>query len=143
MSLLLRAGGLEGRPVVTLGGERVAEVKDVVFDSARGRLIGFSLRSPGLFSRTRHDTLPWSTVHRLGPDAVMVAGEDAVRDVDSLVGEGVADDRNVLGNQVLTDTGVEIGTVVDVILDVDRVARASSGTRSRRPVRSPPAAIGY
>src|SRR5205807_6354070 len=32
------------------------------------------------------------------------------------------DDRNVLGNRVLTDTGVEVGAVVDVILDVGRVA---------------------
>jgi uncharacterized protein YrrD len=122
MSVLLRAGTLEGLPVVTLAGERVAEIKDVVFDSGRGRLVGFTLRSPGLFSRARHDTLPWTAVRGLGGDAVMVADEDALGHVDSLAGEGLPDDRDVLGNRVLTDTGVEIGTVVDVILDADRVA---------------------
>ena len=122
MSVLLRASELEGHPIVTLAGERVAEIKDVVFDSAKGRLIGFTLRSPGLFSRTRHDTLPWSKVRSLGRDAVMVADEGALQDLDSLVGEGLPDDRNVLGNQVLTDTGAEVGRVVDVIIEVDRVA---------------------
>jgi hypothetical protein len=62
MSVLLRAGTLEGLPVVALAGERVAEIKDVVFDSGRGRLVGFTLRSPGLFSRARHDALPWTAV---------------------------------------------------------------------------------
>jgi uncharacterized protein YrrD len=122
MSVVLRARALEGHPIVTLAGERVAEIKDVVFDSAKGRLIGFTLRSPGLFSRARHDTLPWSKVRSLGRDAVMVADEGALQDLHSLVGEGVPDDRNVLGNRVLTDTGVDVGEVVDVIIEVDRVA---------------------
>ncbi len=117
MSILLRAGELEGHPVVTLAGERVAEVKDVVFDSARGRLLGFTLRNVGHFSRPRDDTLPWASVAAVGRDAVMIRNEDVLAGPAALGAEGVADDRNVLGNQVLTDTGTRLGTVVEVIIE--------------------------
>jgi uncharacterized protein YrrD len=122
MSVLLRATEIEGRPVVTFAGERVAEVKDVVFDSAKGRLLGFTLRGTGIFSRSRDDTLPWATVGGLGRDAVMIADEGAFQGPASLGAEGVPDDRNVLGNQVLTDTGIDLGKVIDVILEVGRTA---------------------
>jgi len=46
MSVLLRAGELSGRPVVTLSGERLAEVKDVIFDRGRSALTGFTLNNP-------------------------------------------------------------------------------------------------
>jgi uncharacterized protein YrrD len=122
MSVLLRATEIEGRPVVTLAGERVAEVKDVVFDSSRGKLIGFSLRGVGLFSRSRADTLPWARISGLGRDAVMIRDEEALHGMEPLVAEGVPDDRDVLGNQVLTDTGTHLGKVVDVIIEVGPTA---------------------
>jgi len=117
MSVLLRATELEGRPIVTFAGERAAEVKDVVFDSAKGSLLGFTLRSHGLFSRARKDMLPWSKIHSIGRDAVMIRDEDAFGGEDALAADGVPDHRNVIGNQVLTDGGTDVGTVVDVIIE--------------------------
>jgi uncharacterized protein YrrD len=117
MSVLMRATEIEGRPVVTLAGEHVGDVKDVVFDSAKGKLLGFTLRGHGFFSRARKDVLPWSMVRSLGRDAVMIAGDDALQGEETLVAEGVPDDRNVLGNQVLTDAGTDVGSVVDVIIE--------------------------
>jgi uncharacterized protein YrrD len=122
LSVLLRATELEGRPVVTLAGERVAEVKDVVFDSSRGKLIGFSLRGVGLFSRSRDDALPWAMISSLGRDAVMIRDQGAFQEMQHLVQDGVPDDRDVLGNQVLTDTGTHLGKVVDVIIEVGPTA---------------------
>jgi len=117
MSMLMRATEIEGRPVVTLAGERVGDVKDVVFDSSKGRLLGFTLRGHGFFSRARKDALAWSAVRSLGRDAVMIAGDDALAGDEALVAEGIPDDRNVLGNQVLTDAGTDVGRVVDVIVE--------------------------
>jgi len=113
----MRATDIEGRPVVTLAGELVAEVKDVVFDSSKGKLLGFTLRGHGFFSHARKDALPWSGVRSLGRDAIMIAGDDALGEGEALVAEGVPDDRNVLGNQVLTDAGTDVGRVVDVIIE--------------------------
>ena len=111
----MRATEIEGRPVVTLAGEHVGDVKDVVFDSSKGKMLGFTLRSHGFFSAPRKDVLAWSKVASLGRDAVMIRGEDALE--EALAAEGISEHRNVLGNQVLTDTGTDLGKVADVIIE--------------------------
>jgi len=111
----MRATEIEGRPVVTLAGEHVGDVKDVVFDSSKGKMLGFTLRSHGFFSAPRKDVLAWSKVASLGRDAVMIRGEDALEE-EALAAEGISEHHNVLGNQVLTDTGTDLGKVADVII---------------------------
>jgi uncharacterized protein YrrD len=117
MSVLLRATELEGRPIVTFAGESPAEVKDVIFDSVNGTLLGLTLRSHGLFSRPRKDILPWAGIHGIGRDAVMIRDEGAFQGEEALPAEGIPQNRNVIGNQVLTDAGVDVGRVVDVIVE--------------------------
>ena len=114
--LLLRASELAGRPVVTLGGELVAEIKDIVFESTGGRIAGFTLRNPGLFSRSRKDSLPLSGVHGVGRDAVMVADETVLIAAKDLAPRKQARKADVLEDRVLTDNGRDLGRVVDVVL---------------------------
>jgi uncharacterized protein YrrD len=112
---LTRARHLIGHPVVTLAGDDIAQVKDVVYAASDGGLIGFTLAGRGLLSGPLGVVLPWRHVHAAGPHAVMVA--DEARLTDSLPGEqGGADD--VLGDTVLTTGGTSLGTVTDVIVDV-------------------------
>ncbi|MBV9060043.1 MAG: PRC-barrel domain-containing protein [Pseudonocardiales bacterium] len=115
-ALVLRASELIGRPVVTLGGELVAEIKDVVFEHAGGRIAGFTLRNPGLFSRSRKDALPWAGVHGVGRDAVMVADETVFIPAKELAPRKQARKADVLQDRVLTDNGRDLGRVVDVVL---------------------------
>ncbi|HZE02927.1 MAG TPA: PRC-barrel domain-containing protein [Pseudonocardiaceae bacterium] len=114
--LLLRASEVTGRPVVTLSGELVAEIKDVVFDRSGGHIAGFTLRNPGLFSRSRKDALPWDGVHGIGRDAVMVPDETVLIPVGELAPRKQARDADVLQDRVLTDNGRDLGRVVDVVL---------------------------
>lgn len=115
-ALLLRASELIGRPVVTLSGELVAEIKDIVFERAGGRIAGFTLRNPGLFSRSRKDSLPWDGVHGVGRDAVMVADETVFLPTKELAPRKQARKSDVLEDRVLTDSGRDLGRVVDVVL---------------------------
>ncbi|HKR51828.1 MAG TPA: PRC-barrel domain-containing protein [Pseudonocardiaceae bacterium] len=115
-ALLLRARELIGRPVVTLGGELVAEIKDVVFERVGGRIAGFTLRNPGLFSRARKDSLPWDGVHGVGRDAVMVLDETVLLAAKELAPRKQARKADVLEDRVLTDNGRDLGRVVDVVL---------------------------
>src|SRR5689334_17039310 len=115
-ALVLRASEVIGRPVVTLSGELVAEVKDVVFERTGGRIAGFTLRNPGLFSRSRKDSLPWDGVHGVGRDAVMVPDETVLVAVDELAPHKQARKADVLQDRVLTDNGRDLGRVVDVVL---------------------------
>ncbi|MGH3836982.1 MAG: PRC-barrel domain-containing protein [Pseudonocardiaceae bacterium] len=114
--LLLRARELIGRPVVTLGGELVAEIKDIVFERTGGRIAGFTLRNPGLFSRARKDSLPWGGVHGVGRDAVMVLDETVLLAATELAPRKQARRSDVLEDRVLTDNGRDLGRVVDVVL---------------------------
>lgn len=120
-TLLFRAQELTGRPVVTLTGELVAEIKDVVFDRSAGLISGFTLRNPGLFSRSRKDALPWDVIHGIGRDAVMISGPEVLEPVDEVVPKKEAKGGNVLGDRVLTDNGRDLGTVRDVVLQAGEV----------------------
>ena len=116
MSRLLRAGTLTGTPVVTLAGESPLEVKDVVFGPDSGEILGFTLRKHGFLGGPVGDVLLWKGVHGLGPDAVVVADEDVFgpgADLDG--GRG-----DVLGAEVLTESGSVIGEVVEAIVQVGR-----------------------
>lgn len=116
MDELMAARSLTTRPVVTLGGDAVAQVKDTVFDTAAGRIACFALSGRGLLSGPLPDGLPWSAVHALGHDAVMI------RDRRALAGIAVPARQEplrgrVLGARVLTEAGTDIGTVLDVVVE--------------------------
>lgn len=120
MSLVMRAGEITGRPVVTIdGGEDVAEVKDVVFSHDNGFLVGFTLNRRGWLGGPRKEVLAWDDVRGLGPDAVMVADLDALRPPDAEQGFGNEGGDNVVGGRVITDSGNELGEVTDLVLEVD------------------------
>ncbi|MEU9518624.1 PRC-barrel domain-containing protein [Streptomyces sp. NPDC048224] len=117
MNELMAARSLTTRPVVTLGGDAVAHVKDTVCDASAGRITGFTLTGRGLLSGPLREGLPWSAVYALGHDAVMI------RDRRGLVNAAVmtADQQNLrarlLGARVLTEAGAEVGTVLDVVVE--------------------------
>ncbi|MGQ0845360.1 MAG: PRC-barrel domain-containing protein [Sporichthyaceae bacterium] len=125
---MVRATGLVGLPVVTLGGDRVAEVKDVVFDRSAGAIRGFTLNNPKLFSRTRHDALAIAQVRGVGDAAVMVDGDVSPIPAEEVAPAAEREHADVLSDTVLTDAGVELGTVRDVIVDL---------------TASPPDVVGY
>ncbi|MET0420248.1 MAG: PRC-barrel domain-containing protein [Acidimicrobiia bacterium] len=126
MSRVVRARELLSFPVVTLRGDDVAEVRDVVYDSEHGALLGFTLNQRGLFGGKLRERLSMSSVHAIGHDAVMVASEDVLVDVDAASDPVAAasSDRNVIGDAVLTESGTNLGEVVDVIITVGEDARA-------------------
>ncbi len=113
MTGLLRASTLVGGPVVTLNGESPFEVKDVVFDRASGELRGFTLRKKGILGSPVSDYLPWNAVHGLGPDAVMISDESALA---SDAGGDLEGGGDVLGNRVLTESGSDLGEVIEVVV---------------------------
>ncbi len=120
MSRLLRTSEVTRRPVVTLAGQDVAQIKDVVFSAGGGAVIGFTLAGRGLFSGPLNQALPWASVMALGPDAVMIRHEEVFAPSATVLdgsASSVGSGGDVLGSQVLTESGTELGTVVDVILE--------------------------
>ena len=118
MSVLLRAAELIKRPVVTLAGDDVAQIKDVIYSSESGELAGFTLNGRGLFAGPMRKTLPWKNVHGLGLDAVMIRDQSSLADRKALGGQTEGAGGAVLGSTVYTESGRNLGTVTDVILAV-------------------------
>ncbi len=121
MSLLVRATDLTKRPVVTLDGEDVAQIKDIIYDAGGGGVGGFTLNGRGLLAGPLKTALATTAIIAIGPDAVMIANTDALTARADIAEKSDVKTRNVLGDRVLTDSGTDLGTVVDVILQVDTV----------------------
>jgi uncharacterized protein YrrD len=119
MRLLMTASQIRGLPVVTVqGGEDVAEVRDVIYSPEAGRLVGVTLNKRGFLAGRSREVLPAEAIHAIGQDAVMVleesnlvAPEDAPEDVGH-----PATERNVLGDDILTEGGASLGKVADLVL---------------------------
>lgn len=140
MTRLVRATELNGLPVVTMSGDDVGEVRDVVYDVDRGGLVGFTLNKRGFFSGRLKEVLTVASVASIGKDAVMVETDDALTekgDAPETI-TGALSDRNVIGASVLTEEGTTLGRVTDVVVQVGRKAEAvgyeltSTGDDSRR-----------
>jgi uncharacterized protein YrrD len=115
----MRASEITKRPVVTFGGDDVAQVKDIVYGSTGGQVAGFTLAGRGLFSGPLKESLPWAAVAALGPDAVMVRDATVFEKTKDLLAEAGTGGDDVMGAEVLTDTGTSLGTVSDVIVETD------------------------
>jgi uncharacterized protein YrrD len=120
---LMRTSEITKRPVVTMAGEDVAQVKDIVYAAGGGRIGGFTLAGRGLFSGPLKEALSWEAVSALGADAVMIRDQDVLQPTKTVIEASKASGgsgANVLGSQVLSDAGVDLGVVTDVIVSVDQ-----------------------
>jgi sporulation protein YlmC with PRC-barrel domain len=122
MTLLMRATEVMKRPVVTLHGDDIAQVKDIVFEGTGGSVGGFTLAGRGLLAGPMREALPWAAVHALGPHAVMIADETVLQDREAVIAAAQARESDVMGSRVITDDGIDLGPVSDVILEVGDVA---------------------
>ncbi len=90
----------------------------MIYRSEAGRLVGLSLNKRGFLAGRRREVLPAESIHAIGADAVMVEDETCLvlpQDApDEVVRAGP--DRNVPGDDVLTEGGVSLGTVRDLAL---------------------------
>ncbi len=118
----MRAREITGRPVVTLGGDDIAQVKELVYDGVSGNVGGFTLNGRGLFAGPLRAALPWVAVVACGPDAVMVRGAEALEPRDAVLAPAGSGGADVLGSRVLTEGGRDLGQVVDVIVQIALVA---------------------
>ena len=104
------------RPVVdTSTAETVGRVEGFLIEAEAARITG--LRIDGDGSGT---VLPWEAVGGFGPDAVTIAGSDAVRAPRGAAEERQSDpDLDPIGKPAIEESGNGLGTVIDVDFDPD------------------------
>ena len=117
----MRTSEITKRPVVTYAGDDIAQIKDIVYAAGGGAVGGFTLAGRGIFAGPLKQSLAWTSVAALGSDAVMIRDENSLESTEAVLDRSAASGGsggNVLGSQVLTDGGVDLGKVIDVILEV-------------------------
>ena len=120
MNRIARASELIGRPIITLdSATAVAEVKDVLIDTQAARAIGFTLRGSGLLSGAMKGVLPADALHAIGRDAVMIESAAAITDSPESTNALLAEQDEMIGKEALTASGASLGTVSDVILEIE------------------------
>lgn len=124
---LVRAGDLIGLPVVSISsGEALADVRDVVYDGASHRLVGFTLNKRGRLRGRMKQRLAAGSVAAIGPNAVMIETDAAIADAgDAPAGlDDLGSAQPVIGNRVLSADGSDLGEVVAVIVATGDEPRA-------------------
>jgi uncharacterized protein YrrD len=119
MTLLLRSSELIGRPVVTLDGDDIGEVKDVLLRLESECLAGFTLRGRKVMASPHVPAVAWSDIVAIGRDAVMIPA------VDQFSGEPPTADGgdDVLDVEVISEAGERLGRIVDVVIETGKPAR--------------------
>jgi uncharacterized protein YrrD len=147
LKALIAGTSIRGLPVVTITtGEDVAEVRDIIYRAEAGRIVGFTLNKRGLLAGRCKEVLLMEHVHAIGRDAVMIQDESQLAEPDQVSSEVGAPEagRDVTDNDVLTEAGVSLGYVRDVVVLAGasgevvgyRLSCPQVGQGSYRPPRS-------
>jgi len=141
MKLLLMGSAIRGLPVVSIAeGEDVAEVRDIIYHAEAGTVVGFTLNKRGMLAGRHKHVLPIEQVHAIGRDAVMIDDQHQLM-APKQAAEAVASpetERNVIGNDVLTEAGVSLGQVKDVV-----VLAGAGGDVVGYQIELPSRGVGY
>lgn len=112
----MRISEARKRPVVdTSTAETVGHVDGFLIEAEASRITG--LRIDGDGSGT---VLPWESLGAFGPDAITIAGADAVRAPTGADEQRRSDpDLDPIGKPAIEESGNGLGTVTDIDFDPD------------------------
>jgi sporulation protein YlmC with PRC-barrel domain len=115
---LLRAADLKRRPVVDLDAAlKVGEIQELILDPGAARVAGLAVSGGGGFiGMPKQLLIPSSSVHAIGPDAVMVRD---IPEPDAAPSYLTALPRvsDLAGRRLVSDAGRVVGSVCDVFFD--------------------------
>lgn len=94
--------------------ERLGTVAGLVVDPAAGAVVAVRVGGGAA------DVVGWDDVRGVGPDAVVVSSDGALRMPRPGIEErSRSADTGLIGKRALTDAGTEVGTVADVEFDAE------------------------
>ncbi len=115
---MIKGKDLIGRSVVAISsGHHLDKVQDLVFDHDANQVLALLVDEGGWFRSAK--VVPFEAVQSIGEDAVMVASEDDVvsaRD-DSRIADLLDTKVGLIGTQLLTTDGRELGKIADVYFE--------------------------
>jgi len=105
----------QGKAIMDLTtAETVGTVAACTVAPSPPRITGLRLKTRG---RRRH-TLDWNNIQSFGPDAVAIEEADRIRDEKNIdPGDPAHAAHDPIGKAILTETGLNKGTVLDIEFD--------------------------
>jgi sporulation protein YlmC with PRC-barrel domain len=96
--------------------EKIGEIQEIILDPGAARVAGLAVSGGGGFIGTPKQVLvPASSVHAVGPDAVMVH-RPVVEEAPSYLG-ALPRVSDLAGRRLVSDAGRLVGSVCDVLFD--------------------------
>lgn len=115
---MLKGTDLLGRLVVSYDtGERVARVKDLIFDQDSDRLLGFLVDEGGWLHSAR--VIPFENVRAIGVSAVVIPSRSSIVKASETprIQQLIKRDNILKGTRIMTVNGRDLGTMVDLYFD--------------------------
>lgn len=115
---MIKGKELLGRPIVAIStGERVDNVRDLVFDHQANQLLGLLVDEGGWFRAAR--VVPFEAIRSIGEDAIMVDSPESVTTTreDGRLAEVLDSKVSLVGMTLLTTDGQNLGKIADVYFD--------------------------
>lgn len=110
----MRIEELKDKPVVSMAsGAKLGSVHDFLLDDSYRQIAAVVIGGGGLFGGHKQ-AVAYSDIHGIGPDAIMVSGQDAVQEVGDASPLGTAHALDPLQQQVMSESGVDLGRVVEM-----------------------------
>ncbi len=106
---------LKGRAVINVeDAEKIGEVENLLLDPGSRKVIGWKVKTAGLFSTPISVTA--QQIINIGPDAVTIK-IDTAKPLETKNEPETVELTAIMGNKVVTDAGVLVGEVHDVLVD--------------------------
>jgi sporulation protein YlmC with PRC-barrel domain len=113
----MRLDEFKDKPVMSIAsGTKLGTVHDFLLDDSYLQIAALVVGGGGLFGGHKQ-AVAYSAVRGIGPDAVMVSGPDAVQEVEDTSPLGKAHAFDALQQQVMSESGVNLGRVVEMEFD--------------------------
>lgn len=108
----MRIAELKDKPVMSIAsGTKLGSVHDFLLDDSYLQIAALVIGGGGLLGGHKQ-AVAYSAIHGIGPDAVMVSGQDAVQEVGDASPWGTAHAFDAIQQQVMSESGVNLGRVV-------------------------------
>jgi uncharacterized protein YrrD len=110
----MRIEQIMGRPVVSIAsGTKVGSVHDLLLDDSYLQIAAVGIGGGGLFGGHKQ-SIAYTSIHGIGPDAVMVDDQDAVQDLRAGGPMGLTHPFDEMRQEVMSESGVSLGRVVEM-----------------------------
>jgi uncharacterized protein YrrD len=102
-------------------GTALGTVKDVIFDHETNEVLGLLLSEKELFGLIDAHVVLWSTVRKIGPDAIVVISRESVISAGDSprIHEEITGHNSLVGRQIHTNEGRALGNFSDIYFEDD------------------------